>query len=83
MKTTVDIADPLLREARRLATREGITLKALIERGLRQVVAESETRRSTPFRLRKVSFKGRGLQPGMADAGWDRLRDAAYEGRGG
>jgi hypothetical protein len=35
-----------------------------------------------PFKLRKVSFRGDGLQPQMAGAAWQRIRDAAYEGRG-
>lgn len=39
MKTAIDIADPLFAEARRAAEREGATLKALVERGLRQVLA--------------------------------------------
>jgi putative antitoxin of VapBC-like toxin-antitoxin system len=80
MKTTLDIADPLLREARKLAAREGTTLRALVERGLRQVVAEKT--RSKTFRLRKASFKGQGLRPELRDAEWERLRDIAYEGRG-
>jgi len=81
MKTTLEISDPLLREARKVAARERTTLRALVEQGLRRVVAE-KTRKSS-FRLRKASFKGRGLRPEIADAGWDRLRDLAYEGRGG
>jgi hypothetical protein len=81
MKTTIEISDPLLREARKVAARERTTLRALVEQGLRQVVA-GKKRKST-FRLRKASFKGRGLRPELADAGWDRLRDLAYEGRGG
>ena len=80
MKTTIEISDPLLREARKLAEREGVTLRALVERGLRRVVAE--TRPAAPFKLRRASFKGRGLQPGLHDASWDKLRDLAYEGRG-
>ena len=81
MKTTIDIADSILNDARRLAAREGLTVKALVELGLRRIIAEKK--RAGPFRLRKASFKGKGLQPGMKDAGWDRLRDLAYEGRGG
>ena len=81
MKTTLDIPDPLLQEARKLAARERTTLRALVEQGLRQVVAEKKRRPA--FRLRKASFKGRGLQPELSDAGWDRLRDLAYAGRGG
>jgi len=81
MKTTLEISDPLLREARKVAARERTTLRALVEQGLRRVVAEKKHK--SAFRLRKASFKGRGLRPELADAGWDRLRDLAYEGRGG
>ena len=82
MKTTVEISDSLLDEARKVATREGTTLKALIEQGLRKVVAERR-QRAGAFRLRKASFRGHGLQPGVSDASWERIRDMAYEGRGG
>lgn len=81
MKTTLDISDPLLREARRIAAREGTTLRELVEQGLRQVVAERKRKRS--FRLRKASFGGRGLRAELAGEGWEKLRDLAYEGRGG
>ena len=81
MKTTLEISDPLLREARRLAARDGTTLRALVEQGLRHVVADK--RKSGKFRLRKASFQGRGLQPGLGEAGWAKLRDIIYEGRGG
>jgi len=81
MKTTVDIADPLLNEAKRVAAREGTTVKALLEQGLRQVLSERKT--ADAFRLRKVTFRGRGLQAGVAHLSWARIRDLAYEGRGG
>lgn len=80
MKTTLDIANPLLREARKLAAREGTTLRELVEQGLRKVVAERK--RKPPFQLRKVSVKG-GLQPEFRDASWERIRGVIYEGRGG
>jgi hypothetical protein len=81
MKTTLEISDPLLRDARKVAARERTTLRALVEQGLRQVLAE-RSRRKRPFRLRKASVKGRGLQPEFADGGWDRTRDTIYDGRG-
>jgi hypothetical protein len=80
MKTTIEISDPLLREARKLAERERVTLRALVERGLRRVV--TETKPAAPFKLRHASFKGKGLQADMRGVSWGRLRDLAYEGRG-
>jgi hypothetical protein len=81
MKTTVDIPTPLLEEARRAADRDGTTLKALVETGLRRVLADRRGN-AAPFRLRDASFRGEGLQPGVASGSWDAIRDAIYEGRG-
>jgi hypothetical protein len=81
VKTTIEISDPLLRQVRKLAASEGVTLRMLVERGLRRVL--SETKRATTFKLRQASFKGEGLQADRHDTSWDRLRDLAYEDRGG
>ena len=80
MKTTVEISDALLEAAKKVAAREGTTLKELIETGLRQTLAER--RKAGSFKLRKASFRGKGLQPSAKGASWDRLREMAYEGRG-
>jgi hypothetical protein len=80
MKTTVEIADPLLREVRKLAAREGVTLRALVERGLHRVVAEKK--HGTSFKLRRASFKGKGLQKELGEASWEKLRELIYEDRG-
>jgi hypothetical protein len=81
MKTTVDIPGPLLDEARRTADREGTTLKALVEAGLRRVLVERRGK-AVSFRLRDASFLGDGLQPGVTTGSWEAIRDAIYEGRG-
>ena len=81
MKTTIEITDALLIEAKRLAAREGITVRTLVEQGLRQAIRER--RKRAEFRLRKATFRGEGLQPGVAERGWERVRELAYEGRGG
>ncbi|MFQ5903593.1 MAG: type II toxin-antitoxin system VapB family antitoxin, partial [Candidatus Binatia bacterium] len=62
MKTTVEIPNSLLEEARRLAAKEGMTVRALVEQGLRHII--TERKRGDKFRLRKTTFKGKGLQPG-------------------
>ena len=80
MKTTVEVSDTLLREVRELAAREGVTLRTLVERGLHRIVAE--TKDSAPFKLRRASFRGRGLQEELGEAAWDSVRDLTYRDRG-
>ena len=80
MKTTIEISDSLLKEVKSVASREHTTVRALVEEGLRRITAERK--RAKPFKLRKVSMDGHGLQSGMAGASWHQIRDASYEGHG-
>jgi Bacterial antitoxin of type II TA system, VapB len=80
MKTTIEISDALLREARKLAAREGVTLRALVERGLHRVIAETKR---PPFRMRDGRVGGGWLHPELRDLSWAQIRDLSYEGRGG
>ena len=80
MKTTVELPDALLREAKRVALREGTTVRALIERGLRGVV--SGRRPAETFVLRKAGFRGDGLVAGRSLRDWDTTRDLSYSERG-
>ncbi len=73
MKTTIVISEPLLAEAKRLARREGLTIRALVEEGLQQVIARRAARQR--FTLRKASFRGRGLKPGVVEGDWDHTRN--------
>lgn len=82
MKTTIEISDPLLERAKRLAARDSTTLRELVEAGLRHVVAERAAR-AEPFQLRDARVEGQGLSPEFAGATWDEIRRASYEGRGG
>lgn len=83
MKTTIHIPDSLFKEARKVANQEKTTLKALVEEGLRKVVAERRVRKPAAFKLRQAAFKGQGLQPHLAGVTWDQILDLSYEGRGG
>jgi hypothetical protein len=80
MKTTVDLADDLLRAAKRTAANRGTTLRDLIERGLRHEIAEQP---DAAYTLVDASFTGSGTQPGIDEGDWRTLRDLIYEGRGG
>ena len=79
MKIRIDIPESLLRDARNIAAHKGTTLSALVEQGLRQVIEAS----NQTFRLRKASFKGRGLRPELRNATGEQLLTLAYESRGG
>ena len=76
MKTTVEITDSLLEQAKQLAAARSTTLRQIIEEGLRNII---ETKPEQPFRLRDGSFGGQGMLRKMT---WDEIRDEIYKGRG-
>lgn len=75
MKTTIEIADALLEEARQVAAKEKTTVRALVEDGLRKTLAE-RSRKRRPFKLKLVTVKGSGLARG---ARADLPRELAYD----
>ena len=81
MKTTIDISDPLLKEAKKLSSQRETTLRSLVEQGLREIISKQKS--DHKFHLRKASFKGKGLQDEFRDESWQKIRAAAYEGHGG
>jgi len=81
MKTTIEINDALLRQAKVHAAERDLSLKAVVEQALRQYLERSAAARG--FKLRKRTFRGQGLQPGLDWHDWATIRAMAYEGRGG
>lgn len=80
MKTTIEIGDDLLARAKLVGAEQATTLRDLVEAGLRR---ELEARTgAADYKLSDASFDGNGLASDFADAGWERIRDAAYSGRG-
>jgi hypothetical protein len=80
MKTTVEIAEDLFARTREVARREGITLRALIEEGLRAALAQRAQK--APYRWLDLSVAGEGLAPEIAAGTWEPLRDRIYAGQG-
>jgi len=80
MKTTFDLPDSLMDEAKRVAAEGSTTVKALVETGLRKELRSRA--QSKPFRLRNASFRGKGLRPETADLSWDQIRELSYGERG-
>lgn len=81
MKTTIEIPDPLFRELRAFAARHSLSLKTVVERALRELLRGP--RNGKPFRLKKASFRGEGLQSGASSGDWETVRAMIYEGQGG
>ena|ERR1700726_1524160 len=63
MKTTVEIAEDLIARTREVARREGTTLRALIEEGLRAALAQREQKAAEPYHWPDLSVAGEGLAP--------------------
>ena len=80
MKTTIDISESILLQAKQLAREQNVTLRSLTEEGLRKVIEERSTRK--PCQIRPVTFKGEGLSSEFQGASWAEMRDAAYKGHG-
>lgn len=82
MRTSVDIPDPLLRRAKKLARERGTTLRALVLDGLARVLAGGAAP-AKRYRVKDCSFKGDGLVEGLQWGDWDEIRERIYEGHGG
>ena len=78
MKTTVEIPDALMAEAKKYASVRGLSFREVLEMSLRRTV-EQQPAEKKPFRLRKTSFKGKG----QLIHDWETIRALIYEGRGG
>jgi hypothetical protein len=79
MKTTVEISDELLQQAKEYAARKRIPMREVIELGL-QLALSSKSISSRPFKLKTVTTKGEGL---ICDEDWSIMRSLIYEGHGG
>jgi hypothetical protein len=78
MKTTVEIPDPLFRQAKAYAASHGMSLREVFETGLRAVL-EDQPSAGKPFRLKMITSKGRLV----CDDNWETIRSLLYEGHGG
>jgi hypothetical protein len=78
MKTTIEIPDDLLREAKEYAARHGLTLREVVVRGIRSIVKGSPQPRK--FKLKTIAMGGSGM---TEDLDWAAIRARIYLGQGG
>ena len=70
------------RRAKQIAARDKTTLRRLVEDGLiKTVKAREQAGRPVVYEPLLV-VGGEGMTPEFRDGGWEKLRDALYEGRG-
>lgn len=65
MRTTIDLDDGVFRELKRIAAREHRTLRSVIEDALRAELARRELSARERVNDSVVTYKGRGVQPGV------------------
>ena len=76
MKTTIDIHDELLARAKQHAKNTGSPLRAVVEEGLRHVLATTES--PSPYRLPDLSEGNPGAADPLEAYSWQDLRDLIY-----
>ncbi|NBX04712.1 MAG: DUF2191 domain-containing protein [Betaproteobacteria bacterium] len=72
MKTTVELSDVLFESAKAHAQKHKTTLRALIEEGLEHVLHSQQVKKSSAFKLKDASVRGKALK--LSDpAVWQQL----------
>jgi Arc/MetJ family transcription regulator len=80
MKTTIELPDALVKQARQVARAEGATLRALVEEGLQHALRARRQREKKDLDF--ATFGGSGLTEAFESSDWAALRDEVYRGRG-
>lgn len=80
MRTTITIDEKILKKSREKALKEGVSLAAFVEDALRRKIFKRSVPRK-PGKVKIVTFKGKGLSPGIDIDDTSSLLDA-MEGPG-
>lgn len=76
MKTTIDIHDELLRQARQHAKATGRSLRAVVEEGIRLVLAAPKPQGT--YKLPDLSVGNPDAADPLAEISWQELRGTIY-----
>lgn len=61
MKTTIDVSDALFNSAKEFAQKSQTTMRALVEEGLRRVLADSQAQAKPAFKLKDARVHGKEI----------------------
>lgn len=81
VKTTLNLADYIVAEVKKLASERGISMKDYIEQCLKAAI-QAEKNKIRDFKLRKHTFKGNGVSPELDEDNLEQIRNSIYKGRG-
>ena len=76
VKTTIEIPDKLMRDVKQYAVTQGVPIREVFERGVRQLV---EGKSRGKFKMRVITVKGKGL---ATEPSWENIRSLIYQGQG-
>ena len=76
MKTTLDIHDELLLQAKRHAKTTGRPLRAIVEEGLRSVLSRASER--PPYRMPDLRVGDPAARDPLESYSWPELREMIY-----
>jgi plasmid stability protein len=74
MRTTINLDDELLKEAKRVAAASGRSLTDFVEEALRERLARREAQRKRE-RVSLPTFTGEGVRPGVDLGDWASVLD--------
>ena len=83
VKTTVEVNDSLMIEARRLAERRGETMRSFLEEALRRLIDAYELEETAPPPFELTVVDGDGLVDGVTPASWFEIANnrGSFAGR--
>jgi hypothetical protein len=61
MKTTIDLSDALFNATKDMAQQRQTTMRALVEEGLRHVLAEARSKTKPAFKLKDARVRGKAV----------------------
>mgnify|MGYP007112137712 CR=1 FL=1 len=80
VKPIIEIGDDLFECVQRLARKEKTAFRALAEKGIRLVLKEKQAK--PPPSPPLMTMRGSGLAHKDKNAGWDKVQNGIYRGRG-
>ena len=80
MKSTFNISDPIFRKLEQYCKSKNVTMRKVLESALTMFLADDKMGQKK-FKLKKNTFRGKGLKPGIEEGDWNKIRDLIYESK--